>query len=381
MRIFAKISIICVFIFTVCTSGSAADASATLLQRDWMINLVDTLGYAFGLPDEPADNDYIKLLEGNRTFRFEAETVRDPRDIVGINNFDIFGAFSGEGWVNALAMPTQLRLNFLLPHSGTYHVYAAVRLAGHSLSLGDKSWMITENYTKFQRVALGEASLSAGSKTMTIDLPANGSIDYVEFVAPPLPRIAPRAGWQPDNPLQADDLAVTTTRALELESFLPLSGDAIMVEAESIAAAKGLITDQGHLGQPHGGTWIRNGVEPAELSMPFKISENAVYNLYLSGAADKMVSGSLDQDLAWETTFPPYLKEKNLGNWFLNAGSHELGIHLPPSGGIDLLTIRKRRSTELDYRTLCGLAADGSFQTADANRLLSLLSRLQQQRD
>ena len=376
MRLIAAISAILCSLFFSTLPVAVEAAEQTLTQRDWMINLVDTLGYSFGLPDTPQDADYIKLLEGGRSFRFEAETYRHPDDLVAINDFTSFGEFSGTGWVSAISAPTKLRINFLLPHSGTYHLFARVRLPGHILMLDGQKWEINENSPKFQRVDLGEATLVAGLKELVVAMPANGSIDYIEFLAPPLTAIMPLSGWEPDALLTYADLAVTTIRALELQNLLPLHGDKILIEAEESSEVKTFNTDQRHLGEPHGGFWLRSGASGGIITLPFPVETGAVYTLNLIAAGSRSLIGTLDAVEAWQADFPPYLKENAIGTWYLSSGRHELKIELPPRGGIDLLTLLKRRSTAADYQILAGLPAGDSVKTDDVNRLLTLLSRL-----
>ena len=175
MRLTTAISAIFCSFFLGLLPAPVMSAALPLTQRDLMTNLVDTLGYSFGLPDTPQDSDYSNLLVGGRSFRFEAETYRHPDDLVAINSFSSFGEFSGPGWVSAISAPTKLRMNFLLPHAGTYHLFAAVRLPGHTLTLEGQSWQINENYPKFHRVDLGEVTLNAGIKEMVIAMPTAAS--------------------------------------------------------------------------------------------------------------------------------------------------------------------------------------------------------------
>ena len=377
MRLITVISaIFCSFFLAVLPAPILA-VERPLTQRDLMINLVDTLGYSYGLPDTPQDSDYIQLLAGGRSFRFEAETYRHPDDLVAINNFSSFGEFSGLGWVSAISAPTKLRMEFLLPHTGTYRFFTAVRLPGHTLMLEDQSWQINENHPRFQRIDLGETFLNAGMKELTIAMPANGSIDYIEFLAPPLVAVTPLTEWwEPDAPLTYADLAVTVLRALDLQSLLPLSGESILIEAEESSADQSFRTDQRHLGEPHGGFWLRSGAGGGIIPLPFPIETAAVYTLNLTAAGAKSLSGTLDERESWQADFPPYLKENSIDTWFLSPGQHELKIELPARGGVDLLTLLKRRSTAEDYRILAGLPAGDSVATNEVNRLLTLLSRL-----
>lgn len=377
MRLIAAISTI-LFSFPILLLPAAA-SEQPLLQRDLMFNLVDTLNYSFGLPDSPEDSDYINLLAGLRSYRFEAETCRNPDDLVAINNFASFGEFSGTGWVSAVSAPTKMRMEFLLPQSGTYRLYASVRLPGHTLMLEGQIWQIDENNPKFERIELGEIRLNAGKKELTIAMPANGSIDYVELIAPPLPAITPLPEWEPSTPLTYADLAVTTIRALSLQNLLPMQSERILFEAEESPQGKPYLTDQRHLGEPHGGSWLRIGASRGKVTIPFRIEAAAVYTLDLTAEGASPLSGTVDNREAWQGEFPPYLKENTIGTWFLPAGQHELNINLPPRGGVDLLALQKRRSSPEDYRILAGLPSGENVRADDVNRLLILLARLYRQ--
>ena len=372
------IAILAIF-FSCSPCFPTAPALATephLTQRDLMINLVDTLGYNFGLPDTPQDSDYSALLTGGRSFRFEAETCRNPEDLVAVNNFSFFGGFSGPGWISAINTPTKMRMEFLLPLPGNYRVFVALRLPGHLLTLEGQTWQINENYPKFQRVELGKISLNAGVKELTILMPANGSIDYIEFLAPPLPTIMPLTDWAPDAPMTYADLAVTVLRALDLQGMLPLQGEKVLIEAEQGSADKSFLSDQRHLGVPHGDFWLRSGAGGGVITLPFRVESGAVYSLDLIAAGTKSLTGTLDAREPWQVDFPPYLQERTIGSWFLPPGQHELSIELPPRGGVDLLTLVKRRSTAADYRILAGLPDAANVTAKDVNRLLTLLARL-----
>jgi hypothetical protein len=269
-----------------------------------------------------------------------------------------------------------MRMNFLLPQVATYRLFAAVRLPGHTLMLEGQSWQIDDNFPQFTRVDLGEITLNAGMKELAIAMPANGSIDYIELIAPPRAAIMPLTEWDPDAALTYADLAVTVLRALDLQSLLPLQGESILFEAEEITPHQSLRTDQRHLGEPHGGSWLRSGAGGGSVSLLFAVDQGAVYTVNLIAAGAKSLTGTLDNQDPWQADFPPYLQEGSIGTWYLEAGQHQLDIELPPRGGVDLLTLVRRRSTAEDYRILAGLPADASVIAQDVNRLLILLSRL-----
>jgi len=361
------------------TTPPAASADpAVPNQRDWMINLVDGMGWSFGLPDQPQDADYQRILDGERLLRVEAETAKQPTDMVSVKEYTTFGPFSGTGWVSGIATPTSAHLRFLLPWSGTYEVTAALRLAGHRISI-DGTTFAADGEENFSTVQLGEIELSAGEHEALVEIPANASIDFIELRAPPLPPIQPLAGWQPDRPLSLDDMAVTAVRTLGLEPLLPLGDEIVRFEAEIAGHPEaGEVTDVRHLGEPSGGKWIRAGAAGAELRIDFTADANAAYLLSLRGAAGTPVEGAIDERQRFGVAFPPYLETLAVGTFFLEQGVHSLALRLPPRAGLDLLLLRRRESSGSDYRWLIGLPP-GEVQPpspAQIDQLLSLLAAI-----
>jgi len=54
-------------------------AQTQLNEFDLARNLVDTLGFSEGLPAKPVEKDYLQILGGGRTFKFEAESTFDKQ--------------------------------------------------------------------------------------------------------------------------------------------------------------------------------------------------------------------------------------------------------------------------------------------------------------
>lgn len=351
---------------------------ATVTQRDWMLNLVDGMGWSFGLPDQPQDEDYLRIMDGDRLLRVEAETSKQPTDVVSVKEYTTFGAFSGEGWVSGIATPTTAHLRFLLPWSGTYQLSAALRLPGHRIAIDGRTFT-ADGQEQFTRLALGEVELAAGEHEAEIALPANGAIDYLELQAPPLAPIRPLAGWQPEQTLTLDDMAVTTARVLGLEALLPPAGEGNLVEAETAGTFdRAEITDIRHLGEPSGGGWVRAGASGASIRLDFTPPSAAVYLLSLRGAAGQPVPGVLNDRYHFTVHFPPFLQNAAFGAFYLETGKNAISLQLPPRAGIDSLALEKRCSDGVDYRRLIGLPTDTTASPAEAgiDQLLSLLAAI-----
>lgn len=358
------------------TPRTFAAASAPS-QRDWMINLVDGLGLSFGLPDEPHDADYQRILSGNRHLRIEAEDHHLPTDMVSTNTFLTFGAYSGKGWVNGIAIPTKANLRFLLPLSGRYRATAKVRSSGHVFHFGDAQATVSAGENRFHEVDLGTFDLTAGEQTVQIDLPPNTSIDYLELDAPSLASIAPPGGWQPDAPLTFEDLAVCAAQVLALEKLLPPATARYLFEAET-ALASGILetTDIRHLGRPSGGKWLRAGVAQTPLVLRFTPSTAGVFDLYLRGESEQPVTGKIDGQIPVRIAFPPYLEDVYVTTLALSKTEHTLTLSLPMMAGIDALQLHERRSDGADYRRLAGLGSGTVPTQGDIDRVLALLALL-----
>ncbi len=358
-------------------SGMAAEIESTLKQRDWMVNLVDALGWSFGLPDNPEDADYLKILEGSRNLRIEAEENHQPDDRVSVKSYATFGPFSGTGWLSGISTPTQTHLRFFLPLGGTYSINAALRLAGHQIELAGQTFT-ANGQDHFTLAELGAIDLEAGAHELTIQIPPNGAVDYLELKAPSLAAIHPLPNWNLDQPLSWEDLAVTAVQALQLQSLLPSAKPLQTIEAESAPPPQGAeITDIRHLGEPSQGRWVRAGPHAVSLDLPFRISRQGFYSLKLKGTGETPLGVALNGQPARPIQFPAFLEDRVLGDFFLEPGINHLQLDLPPRGGIDLLEIVPKKSNPDDFLNLVGLQGQtGRPSEAKMNEFLSLLAAL-----
>lgn len=368
----------CLLLLLFCLTVQPVQAqSASLTQRDWLINLIDSLGGSFGLPDQPSDQDYLRMMEGRRSFRIEAEEAYQPGDMVAPKNYATFGAFSGGGWLSGTNTPTQTKLRFLLPLPGTYQAKIALRTPGHLLELGGQRFSV-DGGNQFSEHPLGQVTLAAGRQELVVQLPADGGIDYFELTATDLPPIRPMGGWQLDQPLTLDDLAVTTVQLLELEHLLPAGSESRTIEAETTSRLDDLeVTSTSHLGEPSAGRWVRAAGLPAQLQLSLELGQDQAFNLSLRGAAREPAALVINQRAFGTIQFPSYLGAVDAGTISLPAGKNLLSITLPPRGGLDAITLTARKSSGSDYRRLAGLPAAGITPTVEQmNRLLALLATL-----
>lgn len=347
--------------------------AAELTQRDWMITLVDTLGWSFGLPDEPQDPDYMNILAGNRELRFEAEDIYDPdRDPVSVMSFRNFGQFSGQGWINGRREPTEVHLGFTVPVSGTYQVKAHLRQAGHRFKIGNEVVEGTAG-TDFTPVTLGSFRMDAGPQEILLILPPNGAIDYVSLTAPNLALIAPADGWQPDEPLTWEIVQTTLMQLYGLAELFPVDEQSIIIEAEAFPQDGVLVVDIPHLGRPSGGKWLRCGPHTAKVRLPVTVSQTGFYDLSLR-IMGKPVQVVINDHHTIVIDANPYLEDHTFTSLFLQKGDNSVSLVLPPGGGVDQLRLSRRQTRPAQIKTALGFEPGDPLTTRQLDSLTAILA-------
>lgn len=348
----------------------APGTAMALTQRDWMIALVDGLGRSFGLPDQPKPDDYLRILQGTRTLRYEAEAVRAEDDEVSALAFLNYGPFSGTGWILGTSKPTQVHLRFVLPLDGRYRLDLALRLPGHTVKVGDKTFPVDGDRQHFSTVEAGEVELTAGPQEVIVTLPPGGAIDYLELKAPNLPAIGPASGWQPDTPLSWEVLAVTAIQALRLQAQLPATERTIAIEAETVAQTGGArVVEDVHLGQPSGGRWLRTAAQPIRIEIPFTIADGGFYDVEMAVMGNP-VELLVNHQLSRSVEGKPYLDTVTLPALFFPSGANLLEVTLPPGGGLDRVALKARQSDLPALAKVLDLAMSGAAPvSADLDRL------------
>jgi len=356
----------------------AADAPP-VLQRDWMVGLVEGLGWSFGLPDEPGDEDYLRILSGARTFRYEAEALCHPDDLVSVKSYRAYGYCSGEGWLSGISRPTTAHLQILVPLSGTFEVTMRLRRTGHRVQIDDHFFPVDAG-EMFENVVIGTLTLSAGLHEVTLLLPPDGAVDYLELTAPQMTAISPPGGWQPDAPLSSGDLAATVSQLLGLEAWLLPSGEEKVYQAEAAKLFDGAaITTIRHLGEPDGGSWVRSGNISGRLSWNLELSPG-VYRLVVRGTGERPLHLEIPGKLQRDVDFKPYLVDVDLGYFHLGE-TQRLSIELPPRSGVDDARLVQYHSSPDDFLRLTGLADhDGPVSAQQLDALLTLLATLAEPR-
>ena len=350
-----------------------ATQEINLTQRDLMFGLIDGLGWSFGLPDQPEESDYLKILSGQRKFRIEIETNYDPDTRVILEEIFAFGNFSGEGWVRVPNRPTDIPVTFNLPLSGEYRVKARLFKAGHTIQLGDKQFTV-DGGDRLTDVNLGTTYLQAGKQEINLTVPPRGGIDFIDIEELPAPSISPNGGWAPDAQLSFDDLAVTAVQILGLHSTLPDAGESLTIEAEDFPLPKNTrLSTNHHLGAPSEGEWISVGADPVTLNLDINIPTTGVYDLSVRCVGNDEISALINSQpilISPDRRFT----DKQAGGVVLKKGQNPFSFQIPPHCGIDQLVLSPRASSLEDFRRLAGLPLTGEPSVSQFNSFLKLLA-------
>lgn len=360
----------------------AAASNGTLTQRDWIRNLTTGMGWDFGLPDEPTDEDYLRILSGERQFFFEAEDLIQPTDMVAKKYLRNYGTFSGKEWVSSVAHKSYAHLTCLIPISGEYLLTSRLFGTNIEFTIGNQVLKVNGEDRLFKDVEIGRFQFLAGEQEITVAIPPGGGIDSLTFYAPNLTPIAPPEGWQLDRPIEWNDLAVNTLQFLDLFDWLPRNTEPIIIEAEtSDLPGQAEISDANHLGYPSGGRWVRASSETTRISINFTPPGPGAYLLSARALGNETITFQLDESLDFSAEFGPSLSTIELGTVALSGGEHTIVVDLPRRAGIDSLHL-----VPLDLSTETSLALTGLEKRSgrpngiEVDRLINLLRILAPER-
>jgi len=352
-------------------------AAEKLKEFDLARKLVDTLGFGEGLPAKPVEKDYLQILGGNRTFKFEAENSFDSQsDPVTVRDFPLYGAFSGKGWLHATTNRTAVHFKVFIPVTGKYTLKVTARGDNQLWSVAGKAFKHSSGDT-FNESDIGQVFIPAGELEFNAVIDPAGAIDTFTFTAPAYTPIEPLAGWNPGQPLTAAACNETIAALLGLEPLLPVDSSykAKVIEAASLPdlSPRVQLTDTQIYGQPVAAKWVRAFQAKATLAIPLEIESTAVYSLRVRASGTTLTAGFGPQKFTVKPK--PFLDWIDLGTFRLAKGKHRLEVELPPMGGIDIIEVTKKLSSPADYAaiTKSGIAGNAPLQPAELDDLIKSL--------
>lgn len=352
---------------------------APVTQRDLAKKLIDLFGWSEGVPEKATDKDYLALLGGKRSLRFEAEDIYDTAyDSVNVRTYDLFGPFTGRGWLHGVTVPTAVHFKVFIPIAGKYTLKASTKGDDQLWSVAGKAFKINGG-ERLKETVIGQMFIPAGTLEFNAVIPPGGGIDNLLFSAPDLAPVAPLAGWDFPAVLTGGQLAEVSAALLGTEGLLPVDSAAKHTLVSAAAAVPSLpiglfLTDTPILGKPLADKWVRAGQVGMQFSMPVQVDASGVYGLKVRFVGSTLVGGFGDQSV----TVPgkPYLEWVDCGVFRLAKGANSLNILIPPSGGIDSIELIPRKSSPADYVALAklGKGAGDAVTAPELDRLLKPLA-------
>lgn len=357
-------------------------AETVVTQGEFAARLAAALGWQAGLPEEPKEQDYLAILSGKRSYRFEAEeTYNANTDNVTLRSYNIYGPFSGQGWLSGVAQVTEAHFTVFIPREGDYAFKVAAKGDGQKWSLAGREFTVSTNGALREAVA-GTVHLQPGRHAITAVIPPEGGVDYLAFEAPPLAAIEPLGGWRFAAPLKMGDVAEVASALLGLEHQLPddpAAGPALVSAAEAaLLPPSAQVTRIDYLGTFLSRVWVRADSHGARLEIPLQIKSPGAYSIRVRFLGDVLNGEFAGEKL--NKPGKPYLDWVDLGLHRLAAGEQKLIVQLPPFGGIDVVEVRRKKSAPADYLVLAGFTGDpaAAVDRAALDRLVpSLAGRFQ----
>ncbi|WP_243371270.1 hypothetical protein [Geotalea sp. SG265] len=362
-------------------SGFAAETkkgkkNPLVTQGEFVSDLVTALGWEAGLPPKPRESDYLAILSGNRSFKFEAENYyAEKTDNVSVRKYALFGPFTGSGWVSGIAVPTTAHFRVFLPIGGTYSLIVAAKGDGQKWQLGGKEFTVSTG-SRLTEKKVAEVSLNAGYQEINVVIPPDGAVDYFLLDAPTLRAIEPVNGWNLKTVFTHGELAEVTAVLLGLEGNLPDEGKPLAFSVADVIelppTAK--ITTADYMGKPLSKKWARAGYGGAQLEVPFSVDKEGSYRVRIR-ALGNTISAGMD-DFKVKVNGKQYLDWIDLGIFRLGQGKHKLTIDLSTNQGVDVVEVTGKRSAPADYMTVSAVPGDPSapVKSTEEDKILASLA-------
>jgi hypothetical protein len=371
-----KILLIITFISLFNSVSWGANKAPVFTQKDFARLIMQQFSWNSGLSKEPADRDYLAILGGKRTFRYEAENAYNIlTDRVTVRNFPLYGEFTGQGWIMGVSNTTTSTFTILLPIAGEYEIKAVIKGNGFVWSIADQAFKVDSNSKNFQEIVVGKMNLKAGATVIKLSIPPEGAIDSFSLTAPDHTPVQPFMGWRFKEGLTAvrmAEIAVTLTSSFDRlpDADPALSPLPIAVSEKVAMPANAGLTSTSYLGRYSSPQWVRANFMGATLPIPVTVSESGYFGIKANIMGEK-ITGSVN-NIHFNLNGKSYLDKVDLGVYRLDSGDNTLTIVLPPTGGIDNVEFRKKSSTPDDFLRLAGVPgpADRLIGAEEAAALL-----------
>jgi hypothetical protein len=351
--------------------------TAIMSQGDFARELVNVFGWGDGLSKEPKDRDYLQILEGRRTFKFEAEKIYTPQtDDVVVRKNELLGPFSGESWLGGITVPSPVRMKVFIPVAGDYTLSAVAKGDGQIWKIAGKEYTVNSG-DSLAMTKISNINLEPGELELEMLMPPEGGLDYILFTAPDFAPIEPLEGWRFNNTLTNLTMAYVAASILGLEGKLPVD-DSIKPVTVIISDMTGLpstvsLSSIQYYGKFSGKFWVSTTSKSAEINIPFTLPQTGTYDVKLRVMGNSF-TGEMDGNPLRVPGSAP-LEWVSLGLQRLSQGQHIMKVKVPSFGGIDALTITPRKVSPEAYMSLTGIsgAPHSSVTYAEMEKNLSMI--------
>lgn len=336
-----------------------ADKAPVFTQKEFARLIMKQLSLSEGLPKETADRDYLLILSGKRTFRYEAENAyNELTDRVTMREFPLFGEFTGKGWILGVSDITDATFTIWLPAAGEYNFKAVIKGDGFVWCIDDKEYRADSKSKKFQEIDVAKVRLKAGVATIKVIIPPDGAIDSFTLTAPDEAPIQPFMGWRFKEGLTAVRMAEIAVSMTNSYAQLPdveqsSSLKPIAVFDKVVLPPNILPTEIDYLGKFSSAKWVRADFRGATLQIPVAVADAGYYSL-TANVMGGDISGKIN-NISFKLAAKSYLSKTNLGVYRLESGENTLSINLPPMGGIDSVELSKKSTSPDDFMRLAGV--------------------------
>lgn len=336
------------------------DKVPVFTQKDFAIQILQQFSWSSGFPKDPADRDYLMILGGKRTFRYEAENAyNEETDRVTMRDFPLYGSFTGKGWILGVSDATSASFTILLPIAGEYDLRAVIKGDGFVWSIDGKEYRADSKSGNFRETDIAKVTLKAGVTTINVTIPPEGGIDSFSLKAPDYTPIQPFIGWRFREGLTAARMAEVAVALTNRFAQLPDAARAdspkpLAVFEKTVLPPSAAYTTAPYLGTFSSAKWVRADYRGATLKIPFTVAESGYYGLTVNAMGEN-ISGSVN-DTTFKLSGKPYLYKLDLGLHRLESGDNTLVITLPPTGGIDSVEFNRKRAAPEDFLKLSGVS-------------------------
>jgi hypothetical protein len=202
-------------------------------------------------------------------------------------------------------------------------------------------------------IEAGTAHLDPGAYTASLLLPPGTTLEHVEVAPPCLSPIEPPAGWQALKVVDRDDLAVTTLKAVDLESELPPADTAIELTGSEFRIAGGTM-----LAAAGGfeGLALRAGPLGIQAVVFVNIPEPGLYTVSsfgLEGGGQSWLVDSCNRAVLCDSTGQAAAQAapewRDVLTTSFSAGPHFLTVTLGNGASVERVRVQRKKETAADY--------------------------------